>query len=80
MVEGWRDFVEKSVKFADGSSPEAVVSSELITSIDSARKVGEELLREGVRQVILVYNVWNFPYMMAICEHLREGQADTQLV
>jgi L-fucose isomerase len=64
VVEGWGEFIKNSIKFVDGSSPEVVVSSELITSIDSARKVGEELLRKGVRQVILVYNVWDFPYLV----------------
>jgi len=64
VVNNWAKFIKEEVKFIDGSSPEVVVSSELIRSIKSARKVGEEFVNKGVRQVILVYNVWNFPYLV----------------
>ncbi|MEM2930269.1 MAG: hypothetical protein QW797_05360, partial [Thermoproteota archaeon] len=64
VVENWARFIRDSIKFSDGGSPETVVSSELINSINSARRVGEEFLSKGVRQVILVYNVWDFPYLV----------------
>jgi len=64
IVKKWATFIGNEIKFVDGSNPEVVVSSELIHSINSARKVGEELVRKGVRQVIIVYNVWNFPYLV----------------
>ncbi|MEM2088134.1 MAG: L-fucose/L-arabinose isomerase family protein [Thermoproteota archaeon] len=64
VIESWSRFIKDSVKFADGEAPETVVSSELISSINSARRVGEEFLSKGVRQVILVYNVWDFPYLV----------------
>ncbi|MEM1668141.1 MAG: L-fucose/L-arabinose isomerase family protein [Thermofilaceae archaeon] len=63
MVHYWRSFIE-SIKFQDGTSPMAVASSELITSVDSARRVGEEFLEKKVRAVILNFHVWNFPYLV----------------
>lgn len=62
-VNYWKGFIE-SIKFFDGTSPQAVVPSELITSIDSARRVGEEFLEKKVKAVILNFNVWDFPYLV----------------
>jgi len=64
IVKNWANFIENEVKFIDGTHPEVIVSSKLISSISSAREVGEEFVSKGVRQVIIVYNVWNFPYLV----------------
>jgi len=44
--------------------PEVVTGSKIITSIKTAKEVGEELTRASVGVVILVYYIWNFPYLV----------------
>jgi len=44
--------------------PEVIVGSKIITSIKAAKEVGEELARAGVGVVILVYYIWNYPYLV----------------
>ncbi|MDX9752415.1 MAG: hypothetical protein RBU29_00535 [bacterium] len=63
VVQKWADFIKKSIKNIDGSAPEVVVGSEIITGTRSAQKVGEELSRANCKQIIMVYNVWNFPFL-----------------
>ncbi len=63
IVKGWADFIKKNLKNVDGSAPEIVTGSEIIVSTRSAQKVGEELSRANCKQVIMVYNVWNFPFL-----------------
>jgi len=60
----WADIIRREVKNVDGSAPEVVVGSEIITGIRTAQKVGEELRRAGCRQVIMCYNVWDFPFLV----------------
>lgn len=63
VVKRWADVITKTVKNADGTSLEVVVGSKIITSVRVAQEVGEELLRKGCRQIIMCYNVWNFPFL-----------------
>ncbi|MEM3545600.1 MAG: fucose isomerase [Candidatus Bathyarchaeia archaeon] len=60
----WADVIKRGVKNIDGSSPEVVVGSELIRSVRSAQKVGEEIARANCKQVILCFYVWNFPFFV----------------
>ena len=60
----WADMIEEEVKNVDGSAPEVVVGSEIITGVRKAQQVGEELRRAGCRSVIMAYNVWNFPFLV----------------
>jgi L-fucose/D-arabinose isomerase len=62
-VNAWADFIKKNVNNVDGSAPEIVIGSEIITGTRSAQKVGEELSRANCKQVIMLYNVWNFPFL-----------------
>ncbi len=64
VVEKWAEIIRKGVKNIDGSSPDVVVGSEIITSTRIAQKVGEELARANCKQIILCYNVWNFPFLV----------------
>lgn len=64
VVRQWADVLAARLTNRDGSAPEIVTGSEIITSVRSAQKVGEELHRAGCRQVIMVYNVWNFPFLV----------------
>ncbi len=64
VVKGWAEIIRKEAKNVDGTSPEVVMGSEIITSVRSAQKVGEELSRANCKQVILCYYVWNFPFFV----------------
>lgn len=63
VVETWTKVIRKNLKNVDGSAPEIVVGSEIITGTRTAQKVGEELSRANCKQVIMLYNVWNFPFL-----------------
>ena len=63
VVKGWAGALKKRLKNLDGSAPEIVVGSEIITSTRVAQKVGEELARANCKSVIMCYNVWNFPFL-----------------
>ncbi|MGI8828108.1 MAG: L-fucose/L-arabinose isomerase family protein [Chloroflexota bacterium] len=60
----WADIVRREARAADGSAPEVVVASETIKSVRTGQRVGEELRRAGCRQIVMAYNVWNFPYLV----------------
>ena len=60
-VNQWADIIRQNLKNVDGTAPEVVVGSETIHSVRTAQKVGEELSRANVKQIIMCYNVWNFP-------------------
>lgn len=64
VLHKWADVIKKGVKNIDGSSPEVVVGSELITSVRTAQKMGEEIARANCKQVILCFYVWNFPFLV----------------
>jgi len=63
VVRQWAGVMGKELKNWDGSAPEIVVGSQIITSVRTAQKVGEELARAGVKQVVMLYNVWDFPFL-----------------
>jgi L-fucose isomerase len=60
VVQKWAEIIRKNIVNVDGSKPEVVVGSEIITSTRVAQKVGEELSRANCKQIIMCYNVWNF--------------------
>lgn len=64
VVQNWADLIRKKIKNIDGSAPEVVVASEIIVDVRSAQRVGEELSRANCKQVIMLYNVWNFPFLV----------------
>ncbi|NPV80677.1 MAG: hypothetical protein HPY52_10440 [Firmicutes bacterium] len=64
VLHAWADIIRANLKNLDGTTPEVVVGSETITSVRVAQKVGEELSRANVKQVIMCYNVWNFPFLV----------------
>ncbi len=63
VVNAWADYLKNNIINIDGSAPEIVIGSEIITGTRSAQKVGEELSRANCKQVIMLYNVWNFPFL-----------------
>ncbi|MCX6344851.1 MAG: fucose isomerase [Armatimonadetes bacterium] len=63
VVNKWADILRNGLKNVDGSAPEIVVASKIITGVRVAQEVGEELVRKGCKQVIMCYNVWDFPFL-----------------
>lgn len=63
VVHKWAKVIQDGAKNCDGTSYETVSGSEIIHDIRSAQKVGEELTRQNVKQLIMCYNVWNFPFL-----------------
>jgi len=64
VVGQWADIIGKGVRNVDGTAPEVVIGSEMITSARIAQKVGEELSRANCKQIIMCYYVWNFPFLV----------------
>ena len=63
VVNKWAGILREGLKNVDGTVPEVVVASRVVTSTRVAQEVGEELRRAGCRIVIMCYNVWNFPFL-----------------
>ena len=63
VVNKWAKIIREGLKNIDGSAPEVVVGSKIVTSTRIAQEVGEELRRAGCRALIMCYNVWNFPFL-----------------
>jgi len=63
VVKRWAAVIRKGLKNVDDSSPEVVVASKIITGVRVAQEVGDELARKGCKQIIMCYNVWNFPFL-----------------
>jgi len=64
VVQKWAELIKKGVKNIDGTSPEIVIGSEIISSIRVAQKVGEELARSNCKSIVMCYNVWDFPFLV----------------
>jgi len=64
VLNAWADLIRNHVTNVDGSAPKVVVGRKIITSVRSAQQVGEQLLKAGCRQIIMCYNVWNFPFLV----------------
>jgi len=62
VVQQWAQVIREGLKGPYGS-PEVVTASKIVTSVRIAQEMGEELRRAGVRQLVMCYNVWNFPYL-----------------
>jgi len=63
VIQKWAKIIRELVRNIDGSSPEVIVGSEIVTSIRTAQKVGEDLSRANCKSIIMCYNVWNFPFL-----------------
>ncbi|MCK4376345.1 MAG: L-fucose/L-arabinose isomerase family protein [Candidatus Brocadiae bacterium] len=64
VVRQWTDIIKAKVENVDGSAPQVVAASRIITGTRLAQQMGEELRRAGCRSVIMCYNVWNFPFLV----------------
>ncbi len=63
VVNAWADLLRKGLANVDGSAAEVVVASKIITGVRVAQEIGEELVSKGCKQIIMCYNVWNFPFL-----------------
>ena len=63
VVQKWAETIRTGLANVDGTAPEVVIASKIVTSTRVAQEVGEELRRAGVRVLIMCYNVWNFPFL-----------------
>ena len=64
VVNRWAEVIRKGLTNIDGSSIEVITASNIITGVRSAQEIGEELVRKGCKQIIMCYNVWNFPFLV----------------
>jgi len=64
VVQSWAELIRRNIKNIDGTAPEIVTGSETITSPRVAQKIGAELAKAGCKQVIMCYNVWDFPFLV----------------
>ncbi len=63
IVADWAALIEKKVKNLDGSTVNLVAARSTVHSVRSAQQIGEQLLKAGCRSIIMLYNVWDFPYL-----------------
>ncbi|MBI2842043.1 MAG: fucose isomerase [Armatimonadetes bacterium] len=63
VVDRWAETIKNGLKNVDGTVPEVVVASKIVTSVRVAQEMGEELARANVKQLVMCYNVWNFPFL-----------------
>jgi len=63
VLRRWAEVIEEGMRNHDGSAPEVVTASRIVTSVRIAQEVGEELARANCRQLVMCYNVWNFPFL-----------------
>lgn len=64
VARQWASIIRQGTRNVDGTEPEVVVGSETVKSVRVGQKVGEEMRRAGVRQIIMAYTVWDFPYLV----------------
>jgi L-fucose isomerase len=63
VCQEWAKLIREKLKNVDGTTPEVIVASKIITSVRVAQEMGEELARANCKQVIMLYNVWDFPFL-----------------
>ena len=63
VVKNAAEIMRKKVRYADGSSPKVVTASKIVTSIRTSKEMGEELARENAKIIVMLYYIWDFPYL-----------------
>jgi len=64
ILNRWAEVLRGRLGNADGSAPQIIVGDETVKSVRTAQTVGEQLRRAGCRTIVMVYNVWNFPFLV----------------
>src|SRR4051794_9228047 len=60
----WEAAIAWRLERDGGHVPELVPGHETVKSVRTAQQVGEQLRRAGCRSVVMVFRVWNFPYLV----------------
>jgi len=63
VLNEWAAVIREGLANRDGSAPEVIVGDPVIRSVRTAQQVGDHLQRAGVKSVVMLYNVWNFPFL-----------------
>ena len=64
VIKRTAEIIRKNVKYVDGSSPDVVTASRVITSITTSKQVGEEIARANAKIIVMLYYIWDFPYLV----------------
>ncbi|MEN6521921.1 MAG: hypothetical protein ABFD46_12325 [Armatimonadota bacterium] len=64
VVQKWAEVIKQGIKAHDGTAPDIITASRTVTSVKAAQEIGEELARANCKQIVMCYNVWNFPYLL----------------
>jgi L-fucose isomerase len=60
----WEAAIREHLDGGDGHCPELVLGHETVKGVRTGQQVGEQLRRAGCRSVVLVFRVWDFPYLV----------------
>jgi len=63
VLERAAEIIRRNVRYRDGSSPDVVTASKVITSIRTSKEVGEEIARANAKIIVMLYYIWDFPYL-----------------
>jgi len=63
VVREWAQLIRTKLKNRDGSTPDVITGKKIVVNVRTAQEVGEQLRRAGCRQLVMLYNVWNFPFL-----------------
>ena len=64
VLADWAGLIARNITNLDGTAPKVVPGRTIIHSVRTAQQVGEQLLRAGCRSIVMLYNVWNFPFLV----------------
>lgn len=64
IAKRWAATIATRLPIDSGTKVEVIVGTETIKSIKTARKIGEELAVAGCKQLVIIYHVWNFPFLI----------------
>ena len=55
VIKRTAEIIRKNVRYVDGSSPDVVTASRVITSITTSKQVGEEIARANAKIIVMLY-------------------------
>ncbi len=64
VVKKWAAILREKSKPLDGQAYEIVIGKKIIYDVRTAQEVGKQLSQADVKQIIFLYNVWNFPFLV----------------
>ena len=64
QIETFVKNLKNRVEYYGGAKPEIVVAPKIISSVKDSKEVGEYFVSRGVRILILLYYIWDYPYLV----------------